>query len=324
MKALLLTEKDTPLHYGDTPMPEATGGDALVQLHAAALNRRDWWITQGKYPGIVYPIILGSDGAGVAEGREVIINPAFNWGDNPAFPSKNFQILGLPRNGTFAEWVAMPARQLYDKPAHLSMEQAAALPLGGLTAYRAVFTKGQLRAGDNVLITGVGGGVALLAFQMAVAAGAQVWATSGSDANIERTRSMGGQGGVNYREAEWSKQLQQQAGGFDLIIDSAGGAGFALLPKICNPGARIVTYGGTLGPISGLSPQPVFWKQLSILGTSMGTDQEFADMVQFVTQYGIVPVVDSVYPLSAGQAAFDRIGQGGQFGKVVLRQVPGS
>jgi NADPH:quinone reductase-like Zn-dependent oxidoreductase len=318
MKALLLNEKDAPLHYGDTPMPEAAEGEALVQLHAAALNRRDWWITQGKYPGIVYPIILGSDGAGVAEGREVIINPALNWGDNPAFPAKSFQILGLPRNGTFAEWVAVPRWQLYDKPAHLNMEQAAALPLAGLTAYRALFTKGQLRAGDNVLVTGVGGGVALLAFQMAVADGAQVWATSGSDANIERTRSMGGQGGVNYREADWSKQLQQQAGGFDLIIDSAGGEGFALFPKICNPGAHIVTYGGTLGPISGLSPQPVFWKQLSILGTSMGTDQEFADMVAFVAQHRIVPVVDSVYPLSEGQAAFDRIGQGGQFGKVVL------
>ncbi|NUO02573.1 MAG: zinc-binding dehydrogenase [Saprospiraceae bacterium] len=323
MKALVLTQKDAPLHYGDVPMPEAAEGEVLVQLHAAALNRRDWWITQGQYPGIVYPIILGSDGAGVADGREVIINPAFNWGDHPAFPSKSFQILGLPHPGTFAEWVSVPARQLYDKPAHLSMEQAAALPLAGLTAYRAVFTKGQLRAGDRVLVTGAGGGVALLAFQLAVAAGAQVWVTSGSDANIERTREMGGQGGANYREAEWSKQLQQQAGGFDLIIDSAAGDGFALLPKICNPGARIVTYGGTLGAVSGLSLQPVFWKQLSILGTTMGNDQEFSEMVQFVTQHRIVPVVDSVFPLSAGQAAFERIGKGGQFGKVVCSQLAG-
>jgi len=321
MKALLLTQKDAPLRYGEAPMPEAAEGETLVQLHAAALNRRDWWITQGQYPGIVYPIILGSDGAGVAEGREVIINPALDWGDNPAYPSKSFQILGLPKNGTFAEWVAVPHKQLYDKPAHLTMEQAAALPLGGLTAYRAVFTKGQLRAGDKVLITGAGGGVALLAFQMAVAAGAQVWVTSGREANIERTRILGGQGGANYREADWSKQLQQQAGGFDVIVDSAGGEGFALFPKICNPGARIVTYGGTLGPISGLSPQPVFWKQLSILGTSMGTDQEFAEMVQFVEQRGIVPVVDSVYASSDAQLAFDKIGKGGQFGKVVLNQL---
>lgn len=323
MKALILSEKDAPLRYGDAPMPEPTEGEVLVQLHAAALNRRDWWITQGQYPGIVYPIILGSDGAGVAEGREVILNPAINWGDNPAYPSKSFQILGLPKNGAFAEWVAVPRAQLYDKPAHLTMEQAAALPLGGLTAYRAVFTKGQLRAGDKVLVTGAGGGVALLAIQLAMAAGAQVWVTSGSEVNLERTRSMGAQGGANYREADWSKQLQQQAGGFDLIVDSAGGDGFALFPKICNPGARIVTYGGTLGPISGLSPQPVFWKQLSILGTSMGTDQEFSEMVLFVTKHGIVPVVDRVYPLSEGAAAFERIGSGGQFGKVVVSQLAG-
>lgn len=323
MKALILSEKDAPLRYGDAPMPEPTEGEVLVQLHAAALNRRDWWITQGQYPGIVYPIILGSDGAGVAEGREVILNPAINWGDNPAYPSKSFQILGLPKNGAFAEWVAVPRAQLYDKPAHLTMEQAAALPLGGLTAYRAVFTKGQLRAGDKVLVTGAGGGVALLAIQLAMAAGAQVWVTSGSEVNLERTRSMGAQGGANYREADWSKQLQQQAGGFDLIVDSAGGDGFALFPKICNPGARIVTYGGTLGPISGLSPQPVFWKQLSILGTSMGTDQEFSEMVLFVTKHGIVPVVDRVYPLSEGTAAFERIGSGGQFGKVVVSQLAG-
>lgn len=318
MKALILNQKDAPLHYGEAPMPEAARGEVLVQLHAAALNRRDWWITQGQYPGIVYPIILGSDGAGVAEGREVILNPAFDWGENPAYPSKSFQILGLPKNGTFAEWVAVPHRQVYDKPAHLNMEQAAALPLGGLTAFRAVFTKGQLRAGEKVLVTGAGGGVALLAIQLALAAGAQVWVTSGSDEKIERTRNMGCQGGVNYREADWSKQLQQQAGGFDLIVDSAGGEGFGLFPKICNPGARIVTYGGTLGPISSLSPQPVFWKQLSILGTSMGTDQEFADMVQFVSQHRIVPVVDRVYALEDGQSAFDQIGKGGQFGKVVV------
>ncbi len=321
MKALQLKEKNTPLSYGDMPLPQAGEGEVLVQIHAAALNRRDWWITQGQYPGIVYPIVLGSDGAGMAEGREVIINPAMGWGEVAAYPSKSFQILGLPRNGTLAEWVTVPERQIYDKPAHLSFEQAAALPLAGLTAYRALFSKGQLKAGDQVLISGAGGGVALLAFQMAVAVGARVWVTSGSEEKIERTRTMGGQGGSNYRDPEWWKQLQQQAGGFDLIIDSAGGDGFAFFPKIANPGARIVTYGGTLGAVSGLSPQAIFWKQLSILGTTMGNDQEFADMVAFISRHGIIPVVDGVYALSEGQAAFDQIGKGGQFGKVVLKVI---
>ncbi len=319
MRALLLTQKDTPIQYTQTPVPAAAEGEVLVNLRAAALNRRDWWITQGQYPGIVYPIILGSDGAGVSEGREVLLNPAIDWGSNPAFPSKQFNILGLPRNGTFAEWVSVPRKQLYAKPTHLTFEQAAALPLAGLTAWRAVFTKGQLRPGDQVLVTGAGGGVALLAIQLALAGGARVWVTSGSEEKIERARHLGAQGGANYRAVDWQQQLLQQAGGFDVIIDSAGGDGFALLPKLCHPGARIVTYGGTLGAVSGLSPQPVFWKHISILGTSMGTDQEFADMVQFISRHQLVPVVDSVYALEDGQAALDQMGKGGQFGKVVLK-----
>lgn len=318
MKALLLTQPDAPLLYTEVAMPQPAEGEVLVQLQAAALNRRDWWITQGKYPGIIYPIILGSDGVGIAEDREVIINPAIDWGSAPAYPSKAFQILGLPKNGTFAEWVAVPQRQLYDKPPHLSMEQAAALPLAGLTAYRALFSKGQLQRGEKVLISGAGGGVALFAFQFAIAAGAEVWVTSGSEAKIERAIAMGASGGANYRDADWHKNLQTQSGGFDVIVDGAGGDGFAGFPKICKPGARIVTYGGTLGAVSGLSPQPVFWKHLSILGTSMGNDQEFADMLEFVNQHKIIPVVDRVFPLSKGLEAISQMSDSKQFGKLVL------
>lgn len=318
MKALILKEINQAVTFDHFDTPEAGENEVLVELKAAALNHRDVWITKGMYPNIVTPIIMGSDGAGLAGEEEVIINPSIDWGENPAFPGKNYQILGLPTHGTFAELVKVERKQLFPKPAHLSWEEAAALPLAGLTAYRALFTKGQLRKGENVLISGVGGGVALFACQFALAAGANVFVTSGSSDKIERAIAMGAKGGVNYNEEHWDKSLKTISGGFDVIIDSAGGDGFAQLVKCCNPGARVCFYGGSRGAINNLSPQILFWKQISLLGTSMGTDQEFKDMLHFVTQHKIKPVVDSVYPLRDGQAALDRIASGKHFGKIVF------
>jgi len=318
MKALVLEAIKTPLKYKDLPEPEPESDEVLVQLKAAALNRRDYFITQGLYPNIKLPIILGSDGAGTHEGREVIINPNIKWGDDPAFQSKEYRILGLPKDGTFAEAVAVERRKLADKPSHLTWEQAAALPLAGMTAYRALFTKGGLKAGHHVLITGVGGGVAQFALQFAVAAGASVFVTSGSKEKIAKAMELGAEGGANYREEGWDKKLAEQATGFDIIIDSAGGEGFPPLLKLCYPGARIVIYGGTLGKISHVSPQIIFWKQLSILGSTMATDEEFHAMVKFVNQHQIVPAVDSVFPLADGNQAIEKIAKSEQFGKVVL------
>ncbi len=319
MKALVLKEKDQPLVYGPWPNPEPAEGDTLVEIKAAAMNHRDVYITQGLYPGIDYPIILGSDGVGLSEGKEVIINPGIGWGNNVQFPAKSFSILGLPRNGTFAEACAVPREQLFLKPKHLNWEEAAALPLGGLTAYRALFTKGQIESGHKVLITGIGGGVALFAFQFAIAAGAEVYVTSGSDNKILEAKRLGAAGGANYREENWHKKLTGMAGGFDLIVDSAGGNGFALLVKCCNPGASIVTYGGTRGVVNGLSPQIIFWKQLNILGTSMGSAEEFGKMLDFVSQHRIKPIIDSIYTLAEGSDAFERMSKGLQFGKIVFK-----
>ncbi len=286
---------------------------------AAALNRRDWWITQGQYSKIELPVILGSDGAGVdPEGKAVVLYPAFEWGDNPAAQGKNFHILGLPESGTFAEQICVPRSNLAPMPAHLSWEQAAALPLAGLTAYRTLFTRCGLQPGERVLVTGIGGGVALMAMQFALAAGAEVFVTSGSDEKIEQAVLLGAGGGANYRQESWDKDLKATVGGFDVVIDSAGGDGFALLPGLCNPGARIGIYGGSLGKINGLSPQILYWKQISILGSTMGTPEEFAQMLDFVSRHQIVPVVDSVFPLSEGNAALQRLAEGEQFGKVVL------
>jgi len=318
MKALVLEGKNQALQYKDVENVQPAEREVIVQLKAAALNRRDYFITQGLYPNIKFPCILGSDGAGLYNNREVIINPNNNWGNNSNFQSKEYHILGLPKQGTLAEFVAVNPDRLIDKPSHLTWEQAAALPLAGMTAYRALFTKGQMRPDDKVLITGIGGGVALFAMQFAIASGAKVFVTSGSSEKIAKALEMGAAGGVNYRDDNWSQELAARAGGFDVILDSAGGESFIPLPKLCNPGGRIVIYGGTLGKIPEISPQIVFWRQLSILGSTMATDSEFKDMIHFVNKNKIIPVVDSIYDIKNGNAAFEKLAQSDQFGKIVI------
>lgn len=317
MQALIFEALHAPLRYGEYPDPQPQAGEVLVEIRAAALNHRDVWITRGQYPGIRMPAILGSDGAGLLGQREVLINPGAGWGANPLFPARDYRILGMPEDGVFAPLLAVSPDRLADKPAHLNWAEAAALPLAGLTAYRAVFTKGQVQAGQRVLVTGIGGGVALMAAQFALSAGAEVWASSGSAEKINKAVAIGLSGGVNYKEANWAEQLAAEARGFDLIIDSAGGEAFASLLKLAQPGGRIVVYGGALGNAK-FSPQALFWRQLTLLGTSMGTDEEFAQMIQWVGQHKIVPIVDSIFSLTAGNEAFQRMDQGLQFGKIVL------
>ena len=319
MQAIILEALHQPLQYKSIDQPVPREGQELVQLKAAALNHRDVWISKGKYPGLVFPIVPGSDGAGIIGDREVIINPSLDWGDDPRFQQKNYRILGLPDQGTLAESIAIDTKYIYDKPAHLSMDQAAALPLAGLTAYRAIFTKCQVKTGEKVLISGVGGGVALFACQFAIAAGAEVYVTSSSDEKISKAVEMGAKGGFNYNQDKWYKDLQAQIGGVDAVIDSAAGEGFSNLVKACNPGARLAIYGGTSGSLQNISPQIIFYKQLTILGSTMGTDEEFAAMLDFVYRHKIVPVVDSVYDLKDANLAFERMDQGLQFGKIVLK-----
>ena len=318
MQALILKDTQSNFSYQEVPHPIAKEGEVIVQIKAAALNHRDVWITKGMYPGIYYPCILGSDGAGLLDGREVVINPSMNWGKNQAYQSADYKILGLPDAGTFAEYVKIPKTHALPKPTHLTMEQAAALPLAGLTAYRALFTKGQVKKGENVLISGIGGGVALFAFQFALAAGANVFVTSGSDEKIEKAMTMGAKGGANYKQEGWAKAFGKVTRGFDVIIDSAGGDGFSNLLKLVRPAARIVIYGGTRGNITKLSPQLLFWKQISILGTTMGSSEEFAAMLKFVADKKIIPVIDQQFSIREASAAFERMSKGLQFGKIVL------
>jgi len=330
MKAIVLEAADKPLILKDVEKPKAEPGEALVQVKAAALNRRDWWITKGKYAGIKYPSILGSDGSGIVTevgpdvdqswiGKEVIINPANNWGEHPEYQQKDFKILGLPDHGTFAEYVKIGAEYLYPKPAHLTWEQAAAIPLAGVTAYRALFTKGKAKKGDKVLIIGVGGGTGSFALQWAVAAGCQVFVTSGTGEKIETARKLGAAAGVNYKAQDWAEQLKQLAGGFDVIIDSALGESFAKLPDLCNPGARIVFFGGTAGDIPEMNARKLFWKQLQLLGTTMGTQEDFKAMLDLLNEHQIIPVVAEVFDLADAEKAVRTMDNSSQFGKIVLR-----
>lgn len=299
------------------PIEEAEG--VSVKLFASALNHRDLWIIKGKYANITTNCVLGSDGCGVYEDKDVVINPGLYWGQNEAVQSREFRVLGMPDWGTFAEYIEIDPRYLYAKPEHLDYEQGAALPLAGVTAFRALVRKCQAKSGEKVLITGIGGGVALMAMQFALALGCEVYVSSGSDVKIGKAVKMGAAGGVNYKNDNWDKQLKEMAGGFDAVIDSAGGDGFSDLIKLCNPGARISFYGGTLGAINGLSPQIMFWKQISIFGSTMGSDHDFADMLKFVENHKIVPVVDSIYSLKQFELAIRRMENSEQFGKIVLR-----
>lgn len=329
MNALVLEGVGQPWKLRDVADPEAGDGEAVVALEAAALNHRDLWIQKGQYAGLKFPVIPGSDGcgevlsvgAGVEKswiGRRVIINPALDWGARASTQAAGFRILGLPDDGTFAERVLVPAANLAPAPAHLDAVHAAALPLTGLTAFRALFSRARLEAGERVLITGVGGGGALAGLQFAVAAGATVHVTSGSDAKLARARELGAAGGVNYRTPGWANTLKETAAGFDVILDSAGGEGFGELIDLAAPGGRIVFFGATCGNPSGLDLRRVFWKQLSLLGATMGSPADFAAMAAFVERHGITPVAETVFPLAAGNSALAAMEAAGQFGKIVL------
>ena len=329
MKALLLEDHEDNLQIKEIEKPIPTEGEVLIKLEAAALNRRDQWIRQGMYPNIQPNTVLGSDGAGVVEavgegvskdlmGKEVIVNPNVNWGDNPAVQAPDYHITGMPTNGTFAEYVVVKASQVFDKPAHLSFEEAAALPLGGLTAFRAVFHHGKVRAGENVLISGFGGGVAQFAFQFALAVGGQVYVTSGQPEKLKRATELGAMGGYNYKTENWQKAAVKESGGFDCVIDSAGGDQLNGFIKMMKPAGRIVFYGATNGMPAKLDVFRMFWNQITLQGSTMGNDEEFGQMVDFVNVRQLKPVVDSVRPFSEIISAFDAMRDGKQLGKLVV------
>jgi zinc-binding alcohol dehydrogenase/oxidoreductase len=334
MKAIVLRELGGAEKLQMETLSDPTLGpeEVLIGLKAAALNHRDVWIRTGRYAGIKLPIILGSDGAGeILEvgaavdrtllGRPVVVYPAMNWGNDDRAPGPGFKILGLPDNGTYAELIAVPATHAFAKPESLSLEEAAALPLGLLTAYRALVTRAQLQAGETCLITGIGGGVATLALQLALAIGARVLVSSSSDAKLEEARKMGAAGGANYCTQDWDNEIRGlcEGRGLRVVLDSAGGETFMKALDLVSPGGRVVTYGATTGPAMELEVRRIFWKQLNVLGSTMGTAQEFEAALKFYEANRLRPVIDQVFPLSEASAAHRRMEEGRQFGKIVLK-----
>lgn len=328
IRGAFFTGQNLPLEVREIKKPKPVKDQVLIRLHYAALNHRDLWLQQESSPA--QPVILGSDGCGVIEdvgedadpllvGAEVIINPSLNWGNNPIVQGDTFKILGYPDSGTFSDYICISKKQIFEKPEHLSFEESAAVPLAALTAYRALFSKARLRAKEKVLITGVGGGAALWAMQFAVAYQARVYVTSSSNEKIEKAKVLGAIQGFNYTDPEWTKQALKEVGGFDIVIDSAGGPQFSQLFDLMMPGGRIAIFGRTAGNIPDIPTRLLYWKQISIHGTTMGTRDEFLSMLDLLESRNLKPVINKTYPLDEINTALQHMKNANQFGKIVLK-----
>ena len=332
MKAVVLTGIDGPkcLRINDVTTPCPLSGEVRVKLMASALNRRDYWMTRGRYPGTKVPCIPGSDGAGIVDavgegvdssliGREVILYPARAWGENENFYGPDFRILGMPDQGTFAELICTPAEDIYDKPAHLGWEQACSVPLAGLTAWRAVVTQAEVQRGQKILVTGAGGGVSTFAILWCLQLGVEVYVSSGNEGKIKLAKAMGVAGAENYKDPDCYKKLREQSGGFHAVIDSAGGDALNSILETLLPGGRYVFFGSTAGiPPNGLPMGKLFFNHIRIQGTTMGSKNEFNNMLLFLNRNKIKPVIDSVYPLSAAVEAYSQMEVFGHTGKIIL------
>jgi zinc-binding alcohol dehydrogenase/oxidoreductase len=315
MKAIRIHEDGGPevLRYEDVPDPEPADGDVLVELRAASLNHLDVWIRKGL-PSVPKPRILGADGAGVVAGTDerVVINPA-------VVRHGKMHILGETIDGTHAELVAVPRAFVHPIPGDLSFEEAAAFPLVFMTAYRMLVTRAQLQEGEWALIWGIGGGVATAALSIAKALGVRVAVTSSSDEKLERARELGADVGVNHETGDVVATVKEASGGgAHVIVDDVGEATWKRTLEAARPEARIVVCGATTGtnPPAGL--HRVWWKQLSILGSSMGTPDDFQGAYDLIAAGRARPVLDTVFPLAEAAAAHERLEAGRQLGKIVF------
>ncbi len=333
MKAIVLREPGGPeqLRLEDVPTPEPGPGEVIVALRAAALNRRDIAMRSQPRSASIMPYIPGSDGAGVVaatgvgvsgvkEGDEVVIFPSLHWGVFETHPGPDFEILGGPTDGTYAQAIRIPAENVFPKPAHFSFEEAAAFPLAGLTAWRALVSKAQVKPGERVLIPGAGSGVATFAVQIARLAGARVYVTSHSEEKLTRAQAeLGADGGADYTRADWVDEIRRlSGGGVEVVIDSVGAATFAQAVDLVLPGGRIVIFGTTSGSSTSVELHRLYRKQISLMGTTMGSPKEFAELLAALGGGDVRPVVDATFSLGEAGAAQRRLEQSEQFGKIVL------
>ncbi|KAK2462463.1 hypothetical protein APHAL10511_005433 [Amanita phalloides] len=341
------------------PIPDLKEGEILVKITAAAFNRREVWIRMGQYPKIVTGSVFGADGVVVASrdindtllNKRVFLTPSRGWFDDPDGPESVFGILGggsLPPIGTFAEYVVVERNQIIPTPDHLTDLQIAAWPVGGVTAWRygtffdsitiyaqqslmsrAAMVKGNVSAGHTVLITGIGGGVALLALQLCIAQGAHVYVTSGNEDNIRKAIDLGAKGGANYKDADWPSRIAalllrdaKENGGkdvLDVVIDSAGGDIMAQTGKILKQGGSVVCYGMTASPKITFTMREVL-KNQHLLGSTMGSHKDLLDATAFLTAHKIVPIVGHVIDgLEQAEEGFEMLRKGSHFAKIVIK-----
>lgn len=321
MQAILVREGGV-LSFEEVDDPVAGPGEVVIELYGAAVNRRDLLVRNPPGPAYQFPLPLipGSDGAGVRRdtGEEVVIYPGLGWGDRDDAAGPEWRILGGPENGTYAELIGLPEENVFPKPGRLSWEEAAAFPLAGLTAYRALFRVGRLEPGETVLVLGAGSGVSTFAVQLAAQAGARVLVTSSSEKKIERAGELGAEGGVLYTDPSWPEAAAELApGGADVVLDSVGTT-WADSARALRRGGRLVVFGGTGGPEVAMDVRAIYLGWKSILGTTMGSARDFAALLRMVDEGSWQPVIDSVRPVAEAAAAHDRMAAGEHFGKLVL------
>jgi zinc-binding alcohol dehydrogenase/oxidoreductase len=332
MRAALLTAFGGPevLRPGEWPDPDPAPGEVVVDLVAAALNRRDWWIRRNPARGTP-PLVLGSDGAGrvsalgagvtdVAVGEEVVLYPGRGWGEREDAPGPDFEILGVPRQGTYAERIAVPADLVLPKPARLSFAEAASLPVAGLTAWRALVTRGRVGAGTTVLVTGAAAGTGVFAVQVASALGARVLVTTSSDAKLARLRELGADGGADRTDPAWPQAIRALApGGVDVVIDSAGADSWPGALEALRDGGTLVGFGDTGGEVAPVDVGRIYFGQLNVCGTTLGSPREFGAFLAHAASARWRPVIDAAYPLEQADEAHRRLDDAARVGKVVLR-----
>ncbi|RYM00004.1 NAD(P)-dependent alcohol dehydrogenase [Sporolactobacillus sp. THM7-7] len=311
----------------DFPEPTLGAGEVKVAIKVAGLNHRDLFVAGKRHKAEDPPLVIGSDGAGVVVavgeavtrakiGDEVVLVPSLRWEKESPAPPEDFEILGLPDNGTLAEEIVVSERQIAPKPGYLSWEEAGVLPLSALTGYRALFTRGKVKSGETVFVPGIGSGVATYIVQMAKAVGARVIVSSRSPEKRERAKELGADIALDH-EQDWPKALHGEKA--DLVIESVGAATFHRSLGLLKPGGTIVVFGASAGDSISLNLRTFFYNQWNLHGSTMGSIEEFYKMLKLCERFKIHPVVDSVYDLKDTKAALERLNKGSQFGKIAIR-----
>ncbi|GAC49186.1 quinone oxidoreductase family protein [Gordonia aichiensis] len=323
MKAIVMSSYGGPdvLAPDEVADPVSREGWVTVKLRAAALNWHDVLVRRGQYTSEL-PHTPGADGAGtrVDTGDEVVVLPSLFWGGRSSAPAAGFEILGDHRPGTYAEFVSVPDECVAPKPTGFSWEQAAALPLVGVTSYRALVTRAGLSAGESLLIIGAGGGVSTMALSLARAVGASIWVTASSEEKLERARASGAEGGVLHTRDDWPervKRVSPNGCGFDVILDPVGLWDRSL--TALRPGGRLVVLGANVAEQVNLDVRKFYFGQFDLLGTTMGGPQDFRGLLDLVATHAVTaPPVAATLPLADAAEAHRRLEAGNDIGKIVL------